>query len=120
MSESIQKDHTMQLVLTSYLGAHTENIEERVAAAVPAALAAAAARIDAPANDPRAEARTSGVALRGVDILEGAEINWERNEGLTTMRVVVPWNSTDGATGHKLIAANRFAQVFSAHTGSAA
>jgi hypothetical protein len=110
----------MQLVLTSYVAENADQLEERVTAAVPSALSAAAARIDVLANDPRAEAHANGVALRGVDILEGANIDWENDEGLTTLRVTIPWTSTDGASGRKLIAATRFAQVFSAETISAA
>jgi hypothetical protein len=110
----------MQLVLTSYLRHDSDKIESRVAAAVPSALSAAAARIDVPAHQPRAETNAQGVAPHGVDILAGTKINWERSGDLTTIRVVVPWETTDGISGRKLIAANRFAQVLSTEAGAAA
>jgi hypothetical protein len=108
----------MQLVLTQYLEQSTDTIERRVGAAVPSALSAAAARIDAVATSPRGEARPHGVVLRGVDVLDGAEVDWDGDAGLTTLRVSVPWTAADGSSGRKLLAANRFAQVFSTETGA--
>jgi len=108
----------MQLILTQYLEQSTDTIERRVATAVPSALNAAADRIDAVATAPRGEARPHGVVLRGVDVLDGAEVDWNGEAGLTTVRVRVPWTVADGSCGHKLLAANRFAQVFSTETGA--
>ena len=87
---------------------------------MPAALTAAAERIDAPAVATRSEARANGVVVHGLGILDGTEINWEGANGLTTVRVTVPWGSDDGSSGKKLLAANRFAQVFASQASLAA
>lgn len=103
----------MQLVLTRFLDQSSATIERCVDTAVPHALAAAAARIDAVAHSPRGEVGAHGVVLRGVDVLDGAELDWDDDAGLTTVRVRVPWTAADATTGTKLLAATRFAQVFS-------
>jgi len=108
----------MQLVLTRYLDRSTADIERDVATAVPQALNEAAARIDAVATAPRAEKRSHGVTLRGVEVLDGAEVDWDNDAGVTIVRVRVPWTASDHTSGTKLIAANRFAQVFSTETAA--
>ena len=115
----------MQLVFTSYLDRSPDEVRSRLGHAVQAGLAAAAALIDSssvtplPLSTPTV-ANTTSVEVHGLDILEGAEINWEGDAGFTTVRVVVPWTSADSASGKKLRAANRFAQVLSAEARSAA
>jgi hypothetical protein len=115
----------MQLVFTNYLDRGPEEVQRRLVDAVPAGLAAAAARIGSssvtslPASS-HAVANATGVEVHGLDILEGTEINCEGDAGFTTVRVVVPWTSGDSASGKKLLAANRFAQVLSAEARSAA
>ena len=111
----------MNLVFTNYLDRNPSDIEGRLDTAVSAGLAAAAERIDSPSTSAATkEVTAGGVVLRDADVLDGTEINWEGESGLTTVRVVVPWHPGDSATGTKLLAANRFAQVFSTEARVAA
>jgi hypothetical protein len=115
----------MQLTFTTYLDRSPDEVQDRLADAVSAGLAAAADRIDSssvtsPPLSPHTVANATGLEVHGLDILEGAEINWEGDARFTTVRVVVPWTSNDSASGKKLLAANRFAQVLSAEARSAA
>ncbi|MBT8240600.1 MAG: hypothetical protein KJN63_05180 [Acidimicrobiia bacterium] len=111
----------MRLVFTNYLDRNPSHVEGRLDTAVSAGLDAAAERIDSPAaRGLSTEATTTGVVLRGDDVLDGTEIDWEGDSGLTTIRVVVPWHTGDSATGTKLLAANRFAQVFATQARLAA
>ena len=111
----------MRLVFTNYLDRNPSDVEDRLDRAVSAGLHAAAERIDVPAAPAAAtEATPDGVVLREADVLDGTEIAWEGGSGLTTIRVVVPWHPGDSATGTKLLAANRFAQVFATEARLAA
>lgn len=108
----------MHLVLTHYLSHSTDDIERRIGTAIPGALRAAAARIDAVATEPRGDIEPHRAVLRGVEVLEGAEVDWDDDAGLTTVRVRVPWSGTDDDRGQTLLAANRFAQVISDQTAA--
>jgi hypothetical protein len=103
----------MQLVITRYFDRNPEEIESRLDQAIPIALDAAADRIDSRAIAPHGEPSPNGIVVSGLDILDGTEINWDGGARLTTVRVTVPWDSEDSASGQKLLAASRFAQVFS-------
>ncbi len=109
----------MQLVLTRYLDRSPEEIRGRLDQAVTTAMAAAADRVDSSAVSPRVKATAGGAVVSGLDILDDTEINWAGDASLTTVRVLVPWRSADTDSGKKLLAANRFAQVFAEEASAA-
>lgn len=102
-----------RLVLTSYLTGDQSDLEATTIAALPAALASAATRIETAFTAPVTESDTEGVVVHdGVDVLAGTTITWDRSSELTTLQVSVPWPDTNDepATNRgRLLAANQFA-----------
>ncbi len=101
-----------RLVLTSYLTGDHSDLEATTIAALPAALASAATRIDSSFTTPVTESDDDGVVVHdGVDVLAGTTITWDRSSELTTLQVSVPWPDGDErtATRGRLLAANQFA-----------
>ena len=109
------------LVITTYVDCDPVDFEIRSEEAVPAALNAAAQRVSEPRTPSATNAIGGGIVVQGgLDLLNGAGIRWAGVRRLTTVTVTVPWRANDGIDGKKLLAANRFAQVFSAEVCAAA
>jgi len=102
-----------RLVLTSYLTGDHSDLEANTIAALPAAMASAASRINTSFTAPVTESDDDGVVVHdGVDVLAGTTITWDRSSELTTLQVSVPWpvNSVEPAANRgRLLAANQFA-----------
>lgn len=102
-----------RLVLTSYLTGDQSDLEASTIAALPAALASAATRVDTSFTAPVTESDTDGVVVHdGVDVLAGTTITWDRSSELTTLQVSVPWPDDvvePAANRGRLLAANQFA-----------
>jgi hypothetical protein len=107
-----QQTSHQRLVLTSYLTGDHSNLETTTIAALPAALASAATRIDSSFTAPVTESDNDGVVVHdGVDVLAGTTITWDRSCELTTLQVSVPWPDSDELVARRgrLLAANQFA-----------
>ncbi|HUF96647.1 MAG TPA: hypothetical protein VMM60_00875 [Ilumatobacter sp.] len=106
-----------RLVLTSYLTGDQSDLEATTIAALPAAMASAATRIDTSFTAPVTESDTDGVVVHfGVEVLAGTTITWDRTTELTTLQVSVPWPDADvepAVTRGRLLAANQFASHLS-------
>ena len=106
-----------RLVLTSYLTGDHSDLEATTIAALPAALASAATRIETSFTAPVTESAADGVVVHdGVDVLAGTTITWDRTSELTTLQVSVPWPDADIEPADKrgrLLAANQFASHLS-------
>ena len=102
-----------RLVLTSYLTGDHSDLEANTIAALPAAMASAASRINTSFTAPVTESDDDGVVVHdGVDVLAGTTITWDRSSELTTLQVSIPWpvNSVEPAANRgRLLAANQFA-----------
>lgn len=104
---------TRRLILTSYLTGDHSDLEANTIAALPAAMASAATRIDTSFTAPVTESDTDCVVVHdGVDVLAGTTITWDRSSELTTLQVSIPWpDATAGPAANcgRLLAANQFA-----------
>jgi hypothetical protein len=108
---------SQRLVLTSYLTGDHSDLEATTIAALPAAMASAATRIDTSFTAPVTESAADGVVVHdGVEVLAGTTITWDRSSELTTLQVSVPWPdaATEPAVNRgRLLAANQFASHLS-------
>lgn len=106
-----------RLVLTSYLTGDHSDLEANTIAALPAAMASAATRIDTSFSAPVTESDTDCVVVHdGVDVLAGTTITWDRSSELTTLQVSIPWPDAaleSAANRGRLLAANQFAMHLS-------
>ena len=102
-----------RLVLTSYLTGDHSDLKANTIAALPAAMASAATRIDTSFTAPVTESDTDCVVVHdGVDVLAGTTITWDRSSELTTLQVSIPWPDATfepAANQGRLLAANQFA-----------
>lgn len=112
----------MQLVITHYLDRSPAHVRDHVEATIPAAIQAAADRVRRPTTASNTDLTERGARVHGgLDVLDGAAIEWDGVDELTTVRVSIPWalDHQDEA-GSRVLAANRFAQVLSTGVRDAA
>lgn len=102
----------MHLILTSYVDRSPDHVHQRLAASIPHAVREAAERICDVAGDPITSIAGRRAVLRGgLADLDGASIDWDGTDDLTTVRITVPWATNGPGGGRQILAANRFAQT---------
>lgn len=103
----------MHLTLTQYLDRAPAHVDAHLAESVPTALRAAADRVHAPlaTDGPASITGRLAVVDGGLDVLDGTTIDWDGDDDLTSIRVIVPWPSEASERRRRLLAANRFAHV---------
>ncbi len=111
----------MQLVITSYLDRSPAHVRRHLGAHIDPAIQAAADRVHEPARSAATSVDADRAVVHGgLDVLDGAAIDWDGDDDLTTVRVTVPWTPAASSTGRQILAANHFAQVLSAAVRNAA
>lgn len=110
----------MHLILTSYVDRSPEHVHQRLADSIAHAVREAADRIHGVAGDPATSITGRRAVLSGgLADLDGAAIEWDGTDDLTTVRVSVPWTA-DRDTGRQVLAANRFAHTLTTDIRAAA
>ncbi len=111
----------MQLVITSYLDRSPAHVRDHLAAHIGPAIRAAAERVDAPSASAETSIDGERAMIRGgLDVLDGAAIDWDGDDDLTTVRVTIPWAPGAPSMGRQVLAANRFAHVLTTGVRDAA
>jgi hypothetical protein len=117
----IHQEILVNLIITHYLDRSPEHVRDHLATTIPQAIRAAADRVSRPVTESGTDLTdTHAVVHGGLDVLDGAAIDWDGDDDLTTVRVSIPWAQGDDARGHRILAANRFAHVLSAGVRNAA
>lgn len=101
----------MLLTFTHHIANDVDAARARLTDAIGTALESAAARLDVTADAAAIVSIDDGVRLEGgLPALTGSELHMTDFEGLTEVRVEIPWSVADNGTS-KLWAAVRFAGV---------
>lgn len=104
------------LTITTYVDRDAELVETHVEEALGEAVAAAGERVAAGAAHTRTERTDTGLTVRtDLDLLDGTELGWERIDGLTELRLVIPWRDGTESHNRRSLAANRLATALSEH-----
>ena len=97
------------LTLTKYIDAEPNDVAHKLEYAVGRGLDAAATRIGALHGTVATEGIDDGLRLNGgLDLLDGSELHVTGESHLTTLTIIVPWETTNNT---KLLAAGAFAET---------
>lgn len=111
----------MRLVFTTYLDRSPGHVRHHLAASIPGALLAAGDRVHQPVATATSSLDADRAVIHGgFAMLDGASIDWDGLDDLTTMRVSVERATTPSEIGRQVLAANRFAEVLTTSVRSAA
>lgn len=102
----------MNLILTSYVATHPDEVDARIVSGVETALDAAGERIGTDEPKVSTDHVTAGVQVRtNVVPLDGSTVEWSGDDRLTEIRVVIPWRNHGETRERCTLAAGRFASV---------
>lgn len=111
----------MQLVITSYLDRSPAHVQRHLETHVTGAVREAADRVETPSTAAETSLDDGHAVIHGgFDVVDGAQIDWEGDDDLTTVRVRIPWTPAESKRGRQMLAANRFTQVLTTSVRDAA